>query len=411
MKNKLSLRTLFTASIVAVLFLSHVGVAGAAIEPPDLEHKKGVLKKLEWKVMNILLDTYGATDWSQVTDNLTSFPDDAGNPNVMVIPLSLGNVFLNRYEATGDLADYERAVQHFEWVTKKYDGWGKRWLTPGVVHYLVVSVHRLREVCDVSLELPRVSRKRIGVLWKKVLRLLKAEADFRLIVDLPYAPYDSCFTGDSKAEENAWEATLFAAAANFLPDDAQAPAWDGKARQLAYDSITRPSDLPDKFGVKTCTVEEDLTLANHGLSPNPYYAGATLFLLTQGALTYRLTGRSIPEEFTHNLQEFYEKYTSYVSGDLSWLVPADPEGDATLFPLSFDPKLENEAVKLKAIRGFLWKPTKPVPVMSTGSELWEAIQNSKVVLYYLMGSYLWRFPPQSPCFDVRFEMPAEGEVQ
>jgi hypothetical protein len=49
--------------------------------------------------------------------------------------------------------------------------------------------------------------------------------------------------------------------------------------------------------------------------------------------------------------------------------------------------------------------------MSTGSELWEAIQNSKVVLYYLMSSYLWRFPPQSPCFDVRFKMPADGEVQ
>lgn len=413
MKNEHSHRaSLRTASIAGFLLLTLGGGVRAAIEPPDsLDGKKQSLKKVHWQVMNLLAETYAATDWSLVTDHLLSFPDDAGNPNIMVIPLSLGNVFLNRYEATGSAADYEQALDHFESVAKKYPLWGKRWLTPGIAHYLVVSVNRMRTNCDEFVELPQLPRKRVAVLWRKVKALLKAELEYRLTVELPYAPYDSCFTGDSKGEENAWEATLFAAAANFLPDDPQAASWDEKARQLAYNAITRPSDLPDKSGIKTCTVEQDLTLANHGFGPNPYYSGATLFLLAQGALTYRLTGRPIPEEFTHNVPEFYAKYKSYLSPDLDWILPADPEGDGTLFPLAIDSELEKEIVIRKSMQGYLWKPTKPVAVMGTGGDLWEAVQNSKIVLYYLMGSYLWRFPDPAQCLEVRFKMPEDGEVQ
>jgi len=279
------------------------------------------------------------------------------------------------------------------------------------VHALVISVNRVQKQCEDHWDLPLVQRKRALVLWKKVKAILKEEADFRLTVELPYAPYESCFTGDTKAEENAWEAALFATGANFLPDDPQAAVWEEKARQLAYNSITRPSDPPDKFGLKTCTVAEDLTLSNHGLAPNPYYTAATLFLLTQGALAYRLADRAIPEEFTHNVRELSEKYDSYLGDDLSWTVPADPEGDGTVFPLVFDSRLEKKIVFRKALEGYLWKPTKPVAVMGTGSDLWEAVQNSKVVLYYLMGSYLWHFPAKSTCFEVRFKMPANGEVQ
>ncbi len=406
--------SLLAASIVGILLATHAGGATAAIEPPGLGDKKAGLKKVERKIMNVLIETYADTDWSRVIDHMTSHPEDGGNPNTMVIPLSLGNVFLNRYEKAKSASDYERALQNFEWVAEKYDLWKSRWLTPAVVQYLVVSVDRIRKACHESVNLPEPwtpRHKRVNVLWKKVKSILKREADYRLTVELPYAPYESCFTGDTKAEENAWESALFAGAANFLPDDPQASAWDGRARQLAYNSITRPSDPPDSAGIKTCTVAEDLTLSNHGLTPNPYYAGATLFLLTQGALPYRLAGRPVPEEFTHNVAGLVEKYTSYLGSDLSWNVPSDPEGDGALFPLVFDSRLEKEAVLRKGLQGYLWKPTPPVPVMGTGSDLWEAIQNSKVVLYYLMGSYLWHFPSHAECFDVRYTMPEDGEVQ
>jgi hypothetical protein len=411
MNNKHSLRSLLhTVSISGALLFAHLGSVAFA-ESLDFDGKQEALRKAEWKVMDILVETYGATDWSQVTERLLANPDDAGNPNIFVIPIALGNGFLNRFEASKDPSDSDQALRYFESVTGQYPLWKERWLTPSVVHALVISVNRVQTHCDQYSALPPVQRRRALILWRKVKAILKEEADYRLTVELPYTPYDSCFTGDTKAEENAWEAALFAAAANFLPDDPQAATWDEKARQLAYDAITRPSDPPDKSGIKTCTVAEDLTLSNHGFSPNPYYTGATLFLLTQGALAYRLADRPIPEEFTHNFQELSEKYDSYLGDDLSWTLPADPEGDGTIFPLVFDSRLEKEAVFRKLSRGYLWKPTPPVAVMGTGTDLWEAVQNSKVVLYYLMGSYLWHFPSKSPCSELRFKMPADGEVQ
>jgi hypothetical protein len=411
MKNKHSHRASSIVTSFAALFLLIHGGARAAVEPPGLIDKTTELRPTELKVMDVLLETYADTDWSAVAEHIRSFPEDGGNPNVMVIPLSLGNVLLNRYEKKKNASDFELALLHFESVAKQYPAWKARWLTPGVVQYLGVSVHRLRNECEPYVAMPSPGwHKRVERLWKDVKRILKQEADFRLTIDLPHLPYESCFTGDTKAEENAWEAALFAAAANFLPADSQAAVWEQRARQLAYDAITRPSDPPDAAGVKTCTVEEDLMLSNHGYAPNPYYAGATLALLAQGALTYRLTGHPIPDEFMHNVPELYSKYSSYLAADLTWNVPSDPEGDGSLFPLLFNPDLEKKAVSKKASAGYLWKPTQKALVMGTGSDLWEAIQNSKVVLYYLMTSYLWHFPP-SGCYEMRLKEPVEGQVE
>ena len=361
--------------------------------------------------MEVLIETYGTTDWSSVESHVLSHADDAGNPNIFMIPISLGNAYLNRYEFTRAPSDSASALQYFEAAAANYPFWKNGWLTPAVVEYLVISVNRMHKLCDDHWDLPVAQRKRAAVLWKTVKKILKEEADFRLTLDLPWAPHESCFTGDTKAEENAWEAALFAVATNFLADDLHANAWDRKARQLAYDAITRPSDPPDESGIKTCTVAEDLTLSNHGLAPNPYYTGATLFLMTQGALAYKLADRPIPDEFTHNVRELAAQYKSYLDEDLSWRLPSDPEGDGTIFPLVLDSQLEKAIVLKKSLQGYLWKPTAPVAVMGTGSDLWEAIQNSKVVFYYLIGSYLWHAPVKSPCSGIRYPMPVFGEVR
>jgi hypothetical protein len=228
--------------------------------------------------------------------------------------------------------------------------------------------------------------------------ITEQEADARLGADLPYKnsagvggpdPYDSSSTGDSKAEENAWEAALLAAGANFLPDHPHAADWDRRARQLAYDAITTSGDPPDSAGIKTTTVPADFALANHGKFPNPYYMAATLTLLCQGALSYRLTGHEVPAEFAHHVPELYARYLDFIDADFQWTVPADPTGDATLFPLPFDPAFEDAVVSAKEESGDLWVPTEPAPEVGFGADLWQACQNAKVVLYHLMGSYLW----------------------
>jgi hypothetical protein len=343
--------------------------------------------------MSVLVQTYGATDWSAVESHLHADPAAPGNPNIMVIPISLGNAYLEAYEWGNDIADFERALERLEWAAQRYELWGQRWLTPAVAQYLAVSALRL-----LGSEEAEPYANRLEALWRSALVILEQEADSRLGADLPYRnspdipgdPYDSSGTGDTKAEENAWESVALAAAASFLPDHPHAADWDRKARQLAYDAITRPSDSPDEFGIKTTTVTEDFALGNHGLLPNPYYTAATLFLLCQGAISYRLAGRPVPEEFGHNVRELYAEYLTYVDGELLWTVGAHPEGDATLFPLPFDPEFEEAAVLCKAAQGYLWKPSAAASAIGLGDELWTAIQNSKVVLYHLMGSFLWK---------------------
>ncbi len=372
-------------TLLLLLFLSATRVHG--------ERKDGALpsgdfvQEREWAIMDRLVDAYGSTDWSAVATLLASDPGSASNPNIVFIPLSLGNVYLNRYEKTHDSADFERSLAWFEWVAGNHWLWGHRWLTAPVVSYLDISVVRLRSECSADDYAERIDR-----LWQAALAITAEEADARMTPAYPYLPYDSAMTGDSKAEEDAWEAGLLAAAANFLPQHDHAGIWDAKARQLAYDAITRPSDPPDSEGVKTITVEEDFTLSNHGFFPNPTYAAAAIELLAQGALTYRLSGRAVPDEFQHNVRDFYEAFKRYFDADLQWLVPSDPAGEPSLFPFAFDPDVEEREVRCEWDNGYLWQPTEAVAVMEPGLPLWTAVLNSKVVMFYLMGSYLWHVP-------------------
>jgi hypothetical protein len=391
MKSEKRSKSWAVALITVSAMVGSAGPASTETSRTPVNQSLRQLRTTEWRVMDVLAQVYGKTDFSLVTAAMVEDAGYAGNPNIVFIPLSLANVYLNRYEWRNHIADRESSIQWLEWVVDNHRLWGERWLSAPVVSYLDLSVRRLG--ChSVHADFgPRIAR-----LQEQALRITQEEADARLTDGFPYQPYDSSATGDSKAEENAWEASLLAAAANFLPEHDHARAWEEKARQLAYNAITRPSDLPDGRGIKTATVAEDLTLANHGFSPNPTYTAATILLLQQGALAYRLTGREVPPEFQHNVRELYGVYKRYVDGDLAWTIPADPAGDAALFPFAFDSELERKAAKLRAASGKLWVATSPVDTMNVGDPLWAAVLNSKAVYFYMVGSYLWHFPPAAP---------------
>ena len=238
------------------------------------------LRALQLEIMDVFAQNYGATDWSLIGKWIVANPGEAVNPNIVFIPVSLGNVYWSRYEASGMETDLYRALDSWEWVAENHGLWGKRWLAAPLLSYLDLSLWRARARSGIT----DVVGGRIEAIWQKAMHLTRVEAELRLADHFPYRPYDSSLTGDSKAEENAWEAALLAVAANFMPDHSSAKSWNEKARQLAYDAITRPSDPPDAAGVKVTTVTEDFELANHGFFPNPTYTAATLLLLSQGPL-------------------------------------------------------------------------------------------------------------------------------
>lgn len=62
--------------------------------------------------MDVLAQLYGETDFSPV---MVENPGYAGNPNIVFIPLSLGNVYLNRFEWRNHTAVFFYMVGSYLW--------------------------------------------------------------------------------------------------------------------------------------------------------------------------------------------------------------------------------------------------------------------------------------------------------
>ena len=356
-------------------------------DPVQVAPRREILRDEERKIVGFLLEKYGETDWSVPLAWVAAHPAADVNPNVMMIPLSLAQAGMFRWEDSGTFGDLETAVAWGAWVAGHHDAWGMRWLSPLVVCYLDLTTERLlAATAGTALE------SRAAGVRAQALAIDAVEADARLSDAYPYLPLDSSLGGDTKAEEDAWVSALLAAAANSLPSAEHAAAWDAKARELAYDTITVAADPPYAFGPKTTTVEDDFELPNHGFVPNEYYTAATINLLRTGSLFYFRRGVPVPGEFSHHVGDLFAAYVAHIDPVLRWTAPCD-EGDATLFPLAIDggADLERRAVAAKASAGFLWRGGGPVPRVGTGANLFEAIEDAKTVEQYLTGSYFWRW--------------------
>ena len=125
-----------------------------------------------------------------------------------------------------------------------------------------------------------------------------------------------CAAGDTSAEDNSWNAASLAFTYNFLsvhePSYARLTELEKRARCYAYHSIT--TDVDDAKGTDACSVDTqtvypDGNLVNHGWS-SPNYMMATIGSLAKGALYYRLFGKPIPNEFSHNVSLVWNYYWS-----------------------------------------------------------------------------------------------------
>ncbi len=363
------------------------------------------LKRNELAVMDRMIATYGEADLSTLVVYVETH---AASPNDVVPFIAMAHAYLNRYECRGrNLTDLAKALDMFELPAREslYANWGRKWASSPTTAFLLMGVARLRSanVSDGALT------ARIESLDLRGEQIAAEEADRRLGSDFPARPYVSgtSIDGDTKAEENAWEAYLLAWASQMYPTHPRASIWEAKARELAFHSVVRRSEGVMLNGESFSTVEDDYTLTNHWIIGNPYYAGGTVHLIRMGALAYHIVRKPIPAEFSHNVAGLYENYRAKCAKDGNgrwiWTQAADPVGDPTLFPLAGlgGSDFEASVASQKASDGTLWLPTAPVtgklvvdPELgfSPNSHLWRAIQNGKVLWYYLAGSYLWHFP-------------------
>lgn len=145
-------------------------------------------------------------------------------------------------------------------------------------------------------------------LQKGIERVLAHEADRFLTVKIP----SGCW-GDTKAEENGWDLTCIAIAANMLSSHPHAAAWRTKAIEYMMNTLSVAQDKRDKTIVDgkpvcdwVCTenLHPDFTLENHNVF-HPSYCQCSSYFLTQSAMYYVYAGRAVPQAATHHLMDMW----------------------------------------------------------------------------------------------------------
>jgi len=118
----------------------------------------------------------------------------------------------------------------------------------------------------------------------------------------------SGYEGDTKSEENAWDAAFLASMANFFPEMANSKKWEEEANCFAFHVFTRGREGEDNFcGKTTQTVYENFNLENHG-KISPMYANGSILFLNQAGQSYELTGKKIPNNFFHNVVPMFQNF-------------------------------------------------------------------------------------------------------
>ncbi len=162
--------------------------------------------------------------------------------------------------------------------------------------------------------------------------MLKAECNYELNRNIPTG-----FAGDTKAEENGWEADILAATLGLFPDDELAAQWFERLRLFAINSYSHATDAQKSspldpnyngFSVsdlyKGKNLYDDYTLQNHNMF-HTSYQNVVMQELGEAALALKMfqlgttgTEKWKSNSLMHNNQEVMDHI-------LNWLATADGE--------------------------------------------------------------------------------------
>lgn len=165
-----------------------------------------------------------------------------------------------------------------------------------------------------------------------IYKLLKAECNYELYRSIPTG-----YAGDTKAEENGWEADVLAATLGLFPNDELAPKWFARLREFAINSYSQKNDATDNtvidpdYDSKTVkdlykgqNLYDDYTLQNHNYF-HTSYQNVVIQELGEAALALKLFQQGLygTEKWkTNALMHNNDKVMQEV---LYWLALADGE--------------------------------------------------------------------------------------
>ena len=162
--------------------------------------------------------------------------------------------------------------------------------------------------------------------------LLKAECNYELGRTIP-----TKYEGDTKAEENGWEADVLAAALGLFPNDPDAPKWFERLREFAINSYSHPADLNNTnvidewYNTKTYAdlykgqnLYDDYSLQNHDLF-HTSYQNVVMQELGEAALALKMFQQVLRGEETWKTNALMHNNQQVQDSILNWLALADGE--------------------------------------------------------------------------------------
>lgn len=165
-----------------------------------------------------------------------------------------------------------------------------------------------------------------------IYKMLKAECNYELERSIPTG-----YKGDTKAEENGWEADILAATLGLFPNDALAPKWFERMREFAINSYSHPSDATNQtvidpwYDKKTVAdlyrgqnLYEDYTLQNHNLF-HTSYQNVVMQELGEAALALKLFQKGLQGKEKWQSRALMHHNQEVQDSVLNWLALADGE--------------------------------------------------------------------------------------
>lgn len=153
-----------------------------------------------------------------------------------------------------------------------------------------------------------------------LLKMITSEADRFLTMEPPFYKDRAgklLIPGDSKIEENAWNAELIYLAAVMLPNHPHSGQWLHKAVEYMVSATTLPFDVtssrvihgrPISSWIEGYNVEPPGFVINHGIIHPMYNA---IPVMVNAPIVFSLAGRATPEAARFNLDKIYYSITSH----------------------------------------------------------------------------------------------------
>lgn len=165
-----------------------------------------------------------------------------------------------------------------------------------------------------------------------IYNLLKAECNYELNRSIPTG-----YNGDTKAEENGWEADILAATLGLFPNDALAPQWFKRLREFAINSYSHAADAQDDTVIdpdydqttvkqlyKGQNLYSDYTLQNHNYF-HTSYQNVVMQELGEAALALKLFQQGLYGEEKWQTNALMHHNKEVQEEVLNWLALADGE--------------------------------------------------------------------------------------